>query len=137
LKVVLKETYLRFETLSPHPDSGKASGVFSILHEIRDDDRLTDYDLDRLNALMTWFAKNLKKPDSFTSSKSKGAARRATRGLSYFKSSAGKHISKIRELNAIVREYGYEVIQFSTTRPGIVVYEDEFQIVAEPFSSRD
>ena len=135
--MVQKETYLRFETLSPHPDSGKASGVFSILHEVREDDRLTGYDLARLNALMTWFATNLKKPESFTSSKSKGAARRATRGLSYFKSSAGKHISKMREINAIVREYGYEVVQFTTSRPGIVVYEDEFQIVAEPFSGRD
>jgi hypothetical protein len=129
-----KPTFIRFETLSPHPDSGRLSGVFAILHELRDDKHLTAYDFDRLDYLLAWFAKHLAKPERFSASSSKGASRRATRGISYFKSTANKHIAKMRELSAVVREYGYEVTQVETTRPGRIVYEDDHQIVAEPFN---
>ncbi|MEN0041828.1 MAG: hypothetical protein AAF764_10945 [Pseudomonadota bacterium] len=35
---------------------------------------------------------------------------------------------------AIVFEYGYPTTLIRTARPGFIVYEDEHQIVAEPFA---
>jgi hypothetical protein len=37
---------------------------------------------------------------------------------------------------ALLRDYGVFVQVLKTSRPGYVVYEDELQIVAEPFSNR-
>lgn len=37
---------------------------------------------------------------------------------------------------ALLGDYGVFVQVLKTSRPGYVVYEDEFQIVAEPFSNR-
>ena len=39
----------------------------------------------------------------------------------------------MRELAAILEENGYIVSQVTSKRPGYVVFEDEHQVVAEPF----
>jgi hypothetical protein len=37
---------------------------------------------------------------------------------------------------ALLEDYGIFVLLLKSSRPGYVVYEDELQIVAEPFSNR-
>jgi hypothetical protein len=117
----------------PHIDSGEPGGLFTVIDDFRENPLVSEIDLQRLEAFGSWFAKNLKRPDRFTSSSSKGAYRRATRGISWFKSEATEHIAKAREYISLIREYGYEVKQVETARPGKIVYEDEHQIVAESF----
>ena len=39
----------------------------------------------------------------------------------------------MRELAAILEENGYAVSQITSKRPGYVVFEDDRQVVAEPF----
>jgi hypothetical protein len=38
---------------------------------------------------------------------------------------------------AILEAHDVKVEMLKTTKPGYVVYEDEFQVVAEPFSDSD
>jgi hypothetical protein len=52
----------------------------------------------------------------------------------WFKSSATEHIAKIYEMMYLLEENGFAVRVFRPRRAGYVVYEDEHQIVAEPFS---
>jgi hypothetical protein len=44
-----------------------------------------------------------------------------------------KHLNYVRELVAILQNHGVIVQLLKTDRVGYVVYEDEYQIVAEPF----
>jgi len=37
-------------------------------------------------------------------------------------------------MKVILEKYGHPVTMLTETRVGYVVYEDEFQVVAEPFS---
>ncbi len=37
------------------------------------------------------------------------------------------------ELKAVIENHGFIIEVMKTDRPGYVVYEDEYQIVAEPF----
>jgi hypothetical protein len=39
----------------------------------------------------------------------------------------------MQELVAVLENHGVPVHILKTTRPGYVVYEDEFQVVSEPF----
>lgn len=87
-----------------------------------------------LDTLLKWFAANLGTPERFNRSRSKGYDRRNTRGVSWFRESAGEQISKAHQVAALLRKYGYDVFELRTERPGFVVYSDEHQIVAEPFS---
>jgi hypothetical protein len=39
----------------------------------------------------------------------------------------------MRELARLVEDLGYSVRVVRTSRPGYTVYEDEYQVIAEPF----
>ncbi len=53
--------------------------------------------------------------------------------MSWLKPTAVEHIAKMRALIVILEENGYRVSQITTKRPGYVVFEDDHQVVAEPF----
>jgi hypothetical protein len=44
------------------------------------------------------------------------------------------HIAKIREMSYILDENGVYVRTIKARRPGYIVYQDEYQVVAEPFA---
>ena len=54
--------------------------------------------------------------------------------MSWFKPTAREHIAKAFELKSILDDNGYFIEVLKEDRIGFVVYEDEHQIVAEPFS---
>jgi hypothetical protein len=45
-----------------------------------------------------------------------------------------RQISRIRSLVAILQNHGILVEMLTTDRVGYIAYQDEFQIVAEPFA---
>jgi hypothetical protein len=59
--------------------------------------------------------------------------RKPNKAISWFRHSADEHLNHVRELVAILQNHGIIVQLLKTDRVGYVVYEDEYQIVAEPF----
>jgi hypothetical protein len=55
-------------------------------------------------------------------------------GIVLIQDTANEHIVQIRELIAILEKQEVYVKTLKTKRVGYVVYEDEYQIVAEPFA---
>lgn len=49
----------------------------------------------------------------------------------WFKDSAKEWISIFREINSILENSDFEVATLVTDRPGMIVYEDEIQVVAK------
>lgn len=84
--------------------------------------------------VLGWFGTNVLTPDRFNRSKSKGFYRRTTRGIAWFKDSATECLSRMHRMSDILEKYGLPVTMVTETRVGYVVYEDELQVVAEPFS---
>ncbi len=116
--------------------SGVSDGIFVRAHEVLYNEcgDIPGYHQENMETYIDWFRKNLKKPSKLNSSTSKGAYRRQTKGVSWFKDNALEHIGKVRDIVAILEDCGYAVTERSTTKPGRIVYEDDYQIVAEPFS---
>jgi hypothetical protein len=54
--------------------------------------------------------------------------------LAWFRDSATDHIGLAREVVELLRQHDVVVETILTGRPGFLVYEDDFQIVAEPLS---
>jgi hypothetical protein len=75
--------------------------------------------------------RKLRKPTRFTASKPP-FYRKKSKAISWFKDSAQNHLAHIRGLVAILQHHGVSVRMLKTERVGYVVYEDEYQIVAEP-----
>lgn len=125
--------YVRFVTWQIDPESQKSRGVFQVAFHLRDLGWLDKPQKKRLEKLRLWFDANLEKPTRFTASKPP-YYRKPSKAISWFKDTAMEHISKMREMAAILESHGQAVRMLKADLVGYVVYEDDWQIVAEPFS---
>lgn len=125
--------YLRFVVADIDEDSGEELGVFHAIHNLQEEGKLRHYEEEQHDLIRQWFNQNLEKPTRFTASKPP-FYRKKSKAISWFKDSAHEHIARIRVCASILRSHGVLVETLKTENVGYVVYEDEFQIVAEPFS---
>jgi hypothetical protein len=126
--------YIRFVVPDIDEDSGKELGVFQAVRNLREEGKLERYEEEQHDSIRQWFNENLEKPTRFTTSKPP-FYRKQPKAISWFKDSAQEHIARVRDLVTILQHHGVLVQMLKTDRVGYVVYEDEFQIVAEPFTN--
>lgn len=124
--------YVRFVTTRQHPDTGVQMGIFQTRTLLRRSGQMADWDQKRIEELADWFNEHLEKPERVARSRRPNGHHAA---ISWFKDTAAEHIARARELAALLEQYGVPTLMLTTDRPGYVVYEDEFQIAAEPFRS--
>jgi hypothetical protein len=125
--------YLRFVVADIDEDSERALGVFHAVRNLRDAGKLYPHDAEQHDSIRWWFDDNLEKPTRFTASKPP-FYRKKSRAISWFKDSATEHLARVRELVAILETNGVPVQMLKARRVGYIVYEDEYQVVAEPFA---
>lgn len=122
--------YVRFVVSELDPDSGERLGIFQVMYRLARRGELSLDEQARWDELRTWFNSHLERPESL--SRSSRAHARAV-AVSWFRDSAAEHLARAREIVALLDAHGVVVEMLWTSRPGYVVYEDEFQVVAEPF----
>ena len=127
---------MRFVVADIDEDSERALGVFHAVRYLRDAGKLYPYEEDQHDMVRWWFNKNLGKPTRFTASKPP-FYRKKNKAICWFKHTASEHLARVRELAAILDNHGVPVRTLKAKRVGYVVYEDEYQIVAEPFADTD
>jgi hypothetical protein len=126
--------FLRFVVSTIDTDSGRASGVFQLAVQLKDSALLSDHDRQVLHDELAWFNEHLTEPARFNRSKSKGSYRRKTRGISWFRDTATECLSRMHELKRILEINGHPVTIIREARVGFIIYEDDHQVVAEPFA---
>ena len=126
--------FIRFVRPNSLKVSNAREGFFCAAYELKRRDVLDDNTSAYLLELLEWFTQNLRTPQKFNRSKSKGSEYRNTAGLSWFKEGAAIFINRSYELVSLLQEHGYPIEVLRTERVGYIVYEDEYQVVAEPFS---
>jgi len=126
--------FIRFVVARRHPDSGVEDGTFGLAYELRESPHVEPADRNVLAENLRWFEKNLRTPTRFNRTKSKGFYRRKTRGIAWFKDSATEHLTRMHQIKTVLEQYGHPVVMLSEGRVGYVIYEDAFQVIAEPFS---
>ncbi len=122
--------YVRFVIHRTDIDSGRRQGLFQALSDLENKGALLPYEQTAYEEIYNWFRKNLKKPRSFSRS-SKPHAKKVA--ISWFKDTASEHIEKMYALSQILESHGVCVEIIHTERPGYIVYEDSYQVAAEPF----
>jgi len=126
--------YLRFVYSKTVEGMNSREGFFQAACDMANNPHSDASIVAQVNAIGEWFSDHLERPYRFSKSSSKGYYRRKTKGLSWFKPSATKHIAKAFELKRILDQYGYAIEVLKEDRIGYIVYEDKYQIVAEPFA---
>jgi len=107
--------------------------VFHAVWNLRDAGKLYPHEEEHHDSIRWWFSGNLERPTRFTASKPP-FYRKKSRAISWFKDSATEHVARVRGLVAILETHGVPVRMLKAQRVGYVVYEDEYQVVAEPFA---
>jgi hypothetical protein len=125
--------YLRFVVAEIDVDSGRALGVFHAVGYLRDEGKLDRCEEDQHDKVREWFNENLEVPTRFTAAKPP-FHRKKKRAICWFKDTAIEHLAHVRQLVEILQNHGIQVRTLESKRVGYVVYEDEYQIVAEPFA---
>ncbi len=125
------KAYLRFVIAQRDPDSGRRQGLFHACFRLRDQGVLDRVEAKILADAMDWFNQELARPERLAKARRPHAKSVA---LSWFKREAELHIQKMLSLVYLLEAHRCKVHVLTTDRPGYVVYEDQFQIVAEPFA---
>jgi len=126
--------YLRFVYSKQVQGMSSREGLFQAAAELVRDPTEAQSTIAQVNLLTDWFSQYLEQPTRFSGSKSKGYYRKPSKGLSRFKPSATEHIARAYELTSILNDHGYLIEVIKEQRVGYILYEDEYQIVAEPFT---
>jgi hypothetical protein len=123
--------FVRFVIAGVDADSGRRPGLLQAIFDLEDKDELLPHEQQHFDRICAWFDRELEIPDSLARS-SKPHAKKVA--ISWFKDSAREHIAKMYELVAILDAHGVHTEVLRTERPGYIVYEDDFQVAAEPFN---
>jgi hypothetical protein len=127
--------YLRFVTPGKDPDSGVDRGVFQAAYDLLEQDELAEPHLGMLREELEWFKAHLKEPTRFNRTTSKGHYRRKTAGVAWFRDTATEFLKRMHVVKAVLEAHGRPVTIIREQRIGYVVYEDEAQVIAEPFAN--
>jgi hypothetical protein len=123
--------FVRFIIEDLDGDSGRRQGLFQAAKRLKESGLLSQVDADHLEQVYVWFKRKLKKPTRLSLSPWPNSKAQA---LSWFKHTATEHIAKMREYAEILERYGMRVQMIKAKRLGYVLYEDDFQVAAYPFS---
>lgn len=121
-----KREYVRFVVGRKDEDSHVEQGIFQAVAQALERQNITGSDAEGLIEVREWFSDNLERPSSF-------GRDNLRLGICWFKADATEHISRIWEMVHILERNGIYVKKIRTDKPGYVIYEDEWQLVAEPF----
>jgi hypothetical protein len=121
--------YVRFETYQRHCDSHSPQGVFQAAYRLRECNELPEYEQDWLGSDLNWLEMHLKIP---TILRMPGHRR----AICWFHPRAARPISKVRSIVLLLEEHGVRIRMVKTNKPGQIIYEDGWQIVAKPWRGR-
>lgn len=122
--------FVRFVIHKNDEDSGRRQGIFQAISDLEYEGALLEHEQMQYDEIYEWFRHNLRKPRSLSRSAKPHAKNVA---LSWYKDTAVEHLAKMHALSQILDAHGIVVDVLRTNRPGYIVYEDHFQVAAEPF----
>jgi hypothetical protein len=122
--------YVRFVVPEIDETSGCERGIFQAMYRLWRQGDLAPHEEAWWAELRTWLNVDLDEPTRLSRSRRPGASECA---LSWFKASATDHIARAREVVELLAQHNIQSRILTSDRPGYIVYEDDYQVAAEPF----
>ncbi|GEP45966.1 hypothetical protein [Brevifollis gellanilyticus] len=116
-------TFIRFVVGTNQERASQQSGVVTELRLLKESGDLPEYEHAHVEEIFEWLNEHLPVPPFSDAQWPRDA-------VAWFKPGARSFISKFREIIAILEEHGRFVRTMTTSDPGIIRYEDEYQVVA-------
>jgi hypothetical protein len=122
--------FMRFVSSEIDQDSYVSAGLFCAAFKLLDEMVLSDYEYAAMADLMDWFDEHLRGPFQYRLR----SRWRARRSICWFRCTAHEHLARARELATILEGCDVYVRMIRCRRAGYVLYEDEVQVLAQPFA---
>ena len=122
--------FIRFVGGEIDAQSHLQEGLFCAAYRLKYQPGVPEYQLDRLLELMWWFDINLSCPFHFELRQ----PWRSRTAICWFKSAAQQHVAKAFEMAALLEENDIHVSTIKAERVGYCLFEDDAQVLAEPFA---
>lgn len=122
--------YLRFRIHRLDEEARAPIGVFNEAYRLLEERALAEHETEAIEELLAWFKEHLPIPTRF---KRASGDHRPNRAICWLKSSATEHVRQVRALTALLEIQGVLVEVVKTEEPGSIVYEDDYQVAAEPY----
>ena len=116
--------YVRFVVGTERDCPRVLTGVITEARILRDRGELEPHEAQWLEQIFEWYNDHLPCPPFSQKPWSENA-------ISWFKDDAGDFVKRIWDIVALLREHGVPIRILRTDKPGMILYEDEFQVVAE------
>jgi hypothetical protein len=120
--------FVRFVVGADTENAAWLTGVLTAARLLRDQGELYSYESERLEEIFDWFNEHLPCPP-FGQKLRSGEWTPDT--VAWFRSEAKEPVGRMWDIVAILKEHGIAVRMVTAERPGTIVYEDEYQVVAE------
>ena len=120
--------FIRFISSEIDERSRVAAGLFCAAAKLTWSHDLPDYEVQALYELRDWFDVHLESPFDHLPNND-----RYQKAICWFKSSAREQLARAWELIAILERNDILIWTIRSPRIGYVYYEDEVQVLAEPF----
>jgi hypothetical protein len=124
----MKSKFIRFVVGTEQDNPYLSTGVFTIARILRDDGELQPYAVEIVNEVFEWFNESIPCPPFTENIKSGEWTEDA---VAWFKTDATQAINRMWDIISVLKEHDQPVRFLQTETPGKIVYEDQFQIVAE------
>jgi len=122
--VTTRPMFVRFVVGDDGEHHRLLTGIVAEARFLRDNDRLTVEERDRLEDTYQWFNDHVPVPPFATAGWPRDV-------VSWFKDDATEAISRMWDLIALLRDHDVPTRMLRSARPGKVLYEDAFQVVVE------
>ncbi len=124
-----RPVFVRFVCFNTVRGQRTRLGLFQAIEFAEASDKAPGWALAAIHELSDWFNANLATPTQFERG---GWKRPGQPALSWFKPEAIEHFRLMHELKTALEECGVHVEILTTREPGVIIWEDRNQLVAEP-----
>ena len=125
---------LRFVIPDRDQRTGQQTGLMTVAYRLLRAGNLSHAEEEGLRSHMQWLEANLPIPSRFA--RKRNVSHKKTHGISWLRASAIDAVRYMHAVADIARRHDYPVEVVQTERAGYIVYEDEWQVVAEPFHGK-
>ncbi len=124
----MKPTFIRYIGGTPQDNPYLATGIITLARILRDEGKLQPYAVELVNEFFEWFNESIPCPP-FTENIKSG--KWTTDAVAWFKETNPAIQIQMWDIMCVLKEHDQQVRFIQTETPGKIVYEDQFQIVAE------
>ena len=116
---------IRFQSRCPNLGTASKLGIFQLAYKLKHDPRTSRADDEALRDALEWLEWHLDAPDILDENEH-------YRAICWFKDEALKPISRCWAIKHILEQYGYWIDLVKNRNPGLIIYQDGWQVVAKP-----